>query len=71
MVLIDVYGTETVMLGVLFHLHLDFAIFPFPVSTAQLIGEFWKNRRSATSDVAFHLLRRLMNCYWRYDVPCA
>ncbi len=71
MVLIDVYGPGTVMLGVLFRLHLDFTIFLFPVSTAQLIGEFWKNRRSTKSDVAFHLSRRLMNCYWRYDVPCA
>jgi hypothetical protein len=26
---------------VLFVFHLDFAIFPFPVSTAQIIGEFW------------------------------
>jgi hypothetical protein len=29
---------------VLFGFHVDFAIFPFPVSTAQIIGEFWKNR---------------------------
>jgi hypothetical protein len=29
---------------VLFGFHLDFAIFPFPVSTAQIIGEFWKNK---------------------------
>jgi hypothetical protein len=29
---------------VLFGFHLDFAIFPFPVSTAQIIGKFWKNR---------------------------
>jgi hypothetical protein len=27
---------------VLFGFHLGFAIFPFPVSTAQVIGEFWK-----------------------------
>jgi hypothetical protein len=25
-------------------LHLVYALFPFPVSTAQIIGEFWKNR---------------------------
>ncbi len=31
-------------LDVLFGFHLGFAIFPFPVSTAQVIGEFWKNR---------------------------
>jgi hypothetical protein len=29
---------------VLFGFHLAFAIFPFPVSTAQIIGEFWKNK---------------------------
>ncbi len=29
---------------VLFGFHLGFAIFPFPVSTAQIIGEFWKNK---------------------------
>jgi hypothetical protein len=29
---------------VLFGFHLGFAIFPFPVSTTQFIGEFWKNR---------------------------
>ncbi len=37
---------------VLFRFHLGFSIFPFPVSTAEFIGEFWKNKRSATSDVA-------------------
>jgi hypothetical protein len=48
MVLIDVYGPRTVALGVfyvvLLCLHLVFTIFPFLVSTAQFIGEFWKNR---------------------------
>jgi hypothetical protein len=29
---------------VLFGFHLDFATFPFPVSSAQIIGEFWKNK---------------------------
>ncbi len=56
---------------VLFRFHLAFIIFPFPVSTAQLIGEFSKTRRSATSDVVLHLLRRYMNFYWRYDARCA
>jgi hypothetical protein len=37
---------------VLFRFHLGFSIFPFPVSTAEFIGEFWKNKQSATSDVA-------------------
>jgi hypothetical protein len=29
---------------VLFGFHLGFAIFPFPVSTARIISEFWINR---------------------------
>jgi hypothetical protein len=29
---------------VLFGFNLDFTIFTFPVSTAQVIGELWKNR---------------------------
>ncbi len=29
---------------VLFGFHLGFTIFLFPDSTAQIIGEFWKNR---------------------------
>ncbi len=29
---------------VLFGFHLAFVIFTFPVSTAQIIGEFWKNK---------------------------
>ncbi len=45
----------------LLDLNLVFTIFLFLVSTAQFIGEFWKNRLSATSDVTFHLLRRYMN----------
>ncbi len=37
---------------VLFGFNFDFTIFPFLVSTAHVIGEFWKNRRSGASDVA-------------------
>jgi hypothetical protein len=37
---------------VLFRFHLGFAIFPFPVSTIKIKGEFWINRQSGTSDVA-------------------
>jgi hypothetical protein len=37
---------------VLFRFHLGFATFPFPVSTTQIIGEFWINRWSGASDVA-------------------
>jgi hypothetical protein len=29
---------------VLFRFRLGFAIFPFPVSTVKIIGEFWINR---------------------------
>jgi hypothetical protein len=29
---------------VLFGFHLGFTIFPFTISTVQIIGEFWKNR---------------------------
>jgi hypothetical protein len=36
---------------VLFRFHLRF-IFPFPVSTVKIIGEFWINRRSGASNVA-------------------
>jgi hypothetical protein len=36
---------------VLIGFHLGFTIFPFPVSTAQIIGEFWKNRWSSASDI--------------------
>jgi hypothetical protein len=46
---------------ILFGFYLDLTIFPFPVSTAQVIGKFWKNRRSSASDGAptvFALYRR-------------
>jgi hypothetical protein len=38
---------------VLFYVLLGFAIFPFPVSTAQFIDEFWKNTWSGMSDVVY------------------
>jgi hypothetical protein len=56
---------------VLLRRHLALTVFPFPVSTAQLRGEFGKNRQSATSNVALRLLMRYMSCYWRYDALCA
>ncbi len=37
---------------VLFGFNFDFTLFPFLVSTAHVIGNFWKNRRSGASDVA-------------------
>jgi hypothetical protein len=33
-------------------LHLVFTFFLFPVSTAQIMSKFWKNRRSGMCDVA-------------------
>ncbi len=56
---------------VLFRFHLGFTIFPFPVSTAKFIGEFWKNKRSATSAVAPIVLALYINHYWRYVDSCA
>ncbi len=50
----------------LFKFHLDFTIFPFPVSTAKLIGEFWRNKRSTTSDVAPAVLALYRIRHWRY-----
>jgi hypothetical protein len=37
---------------ILFRFHLGFPLLPFPVSTAQVIGEFRKNRWGGTSDIA-------------------
>ncbi len=42
-----------------------FYLFPFPVSTAQIIGEFWKNGWSSVSDVA-PLVLALYSSYSRY-----
>jgi hypothetical protein len=56
MVLFDGYGPRIVALDIILSflggLHLVFTLFPFPVSTAQIIGEFWKNRCSGKSDLA-------------------
>ncbi len=38
--------------AVLFRFNLVFTIFPFLVSIAKFIGEFWTNKRSSTSNVA-------------------
>jgi hypothetical protein len=55
---------------VLFRFRLDFAIFPFPVSTAEFVGEFWTNKRSATSGVALIQLALYIIRYWRYVDTC-
>jgi hypothetical protein len=52
-------------------LHLVLSLFPFPVSTTQFIGEFWTNKRSATSDVAPTVLALYRMLYWHYVAPCA
>ncbi len=56
---------------VLFRFRLGFAIVLFPVSTAEFIGEFWTNKRSATSDVAPLQLALYRIRYWRYRDLCA
>jgi hypothetical protein len=55
---------------VLFRFPLVFAMFPFPVGIAEFIGEFWTNKRSATSDVALIQLALYKIRYWRYVDPC-
>ncbi len=47
---------------VLFRFYFGFAIFPFPVSTVQIISEFWINRWSGASEVAPN---------WRYIAATA
>jgi hypothetical protein len=55
----------------LFRRHLALNIFPFPVTIAKLIGEFYNNRRSAAHgcprfaySFVFVMLRQY---YWRCD----
>jgi hypothetical protein len=74
--LIVTYWPGTVALGIIlsfffFCLRLGFNIFPFPVTTAKLIGEFYNNRRSAANwcprfAYSFVLLM-LRQYYWRCD----
>ncbi len=54
---------------VLIRFHLGFAKFPFPVSTAQIIGEFWINRGSSVSDVA-PIELALYSCHSQYYWRC-
>jgi hypothetical protein len=69
------YWPGTVALGTYFDLlirrHLVLNVFPFPVSKAKLIGEFYNNRRSAANwcprfayPFVFLMLRQY---YWRCD----
>jgi hypothetical protein len=57
--------------GVFFHLRLVLNIFPFPVSTAKLLGDFYNKWRSAANvcprfaySFVFFMLRQY---FWRYD----
>jgi hypothetical protein len=72
--LILTYWPGTVALGIIlifFRLRLVFNIFPFPVTTAKLIGKFYNNRRSAANQClrfaySFVLLM-LRQYYWHCD----
>jgi hypothetical protein len=41
---------------------------PFPVCKAQLIGDWYENRRGAPNTIIFLIFRQY---YWRTDAPCA
>ena len=43
-------------------------IFPFPVCRAQLIGDWYENRRGAQNTIIYLTIRQY---YWRTDAPCA
>jgi hypothetical protein len=43
-------------------------VFPFPVCKAQLIGDWYVNRRGAPNTIIFLIFRQY---YWRTDEPCA
>ena len=43
-------------------------VFPFPVAKAQLIGNWYENRRGAPNTSIFLIF---CHSYWRTDVPCA
>jgi hypothetical protein len=66
MVLIVGCRLGTAALGTIFafliHRHLLFTIFPCLVNTGQLMGQFWINKSSGTSDVALILLAQYIIC---------
>jgi hypothetical protein len=43
-------------------------VFPFPVCKAELIGDWYENRRGAPNTINFLIMRQY---YWRTDAPCA
>ncbi len=62
---------RTVAINVCFFLwsrRLFCNVFPFPVCKAQLIGDWYENRRGARNTIIFFIIRQY---YWRPDAPCA
>jgi hypothetical protein len=61
-----------VALGIIFlfflRRHLLFSIFPFPVSSALLRGEFCSNRQSGTKIIAPIVLAECIVNYWRSEL---
>ncbi len=54
--------------------HLALNIFPFPVTTAKLIGEFYNNRRSAALGClrfAYSFVSVMLRQYYSYCDSCA
>jgi hypothetical protein len=47
---------------------LFFDVFPFPVCKAELIGDWYENKRGAPNTINFLIMRQY---YWRTDAPCA
>ncbi len=43
-------------------------VFPFPVCKAQLIGDWYENRRGTRNTILFLIIRQY---YWRTEAPCA
>jgi hypothetical protein len=43
-------------------------VFPFPICKAELIGDWYENRRGATNTIIFLIFRQY---YWRTEAPCA
>ena len=43
-------------------------VFPFPVCKAELIGDWYENRRGAPNTIIFLIFRQY---YWRTEAPCA
>jgi hypothetical protein len=64
------YGTVVIDVCLVFNGPVVFLcnIFPFPVSKARLIGDWYENRRGAPITIILLIIRQ---CYWRTDAPCA